>query len=53
MEAKENIQNLRGSETLASITYQNFFRLYPKISGMTGTAKTEELEFTGLISSFF
>ena len=48
IEAKENIQNLRGSETLASITYQNFFRLYPKISGMTGTAKTEELEFENI-----
>nr|YP_011006632.1 Preprotein translocase subunit secA [Halosiphon tomentosus]WAM63777.1 Preprotein translocase subunit secA [Halosiphon tomentosus] len=48
IEAKENIQILRGSETLASITYQNFFRLYPKISGMTGTAKTEELEFDNI-----
>nr|YP_011007054.1 Preprotein translocase subunit secA [Phaeostrophion irregulare]WAM64341.1 Preprotein translocase subunit secA [Phaeostrophion irregulare] len=48
IEAKENIQSLKGSETLASITYQNFFRLYPKISGMTGTAKTEELEFENI-----
>ena len=48
IEAKENIQMLKGSETLASITYQNFFRLYPKISGMTGTAKTEELEFENI-----
>ena len=48
IEAKENIQVLKGSETLASITYQNFFRLYPKISGMTGTAKTEELEFKNI-----
>lgn len=48
VEAKENIQVLTGSETLASITYQNFFRLYPKISGMTGTAKTEELEFENI-----
>ena len=48
IEAKENIQMLKGSETLASITYQNFFRLYPKISGMTGTAKTEELEFKNI-----
>nr|QNO35994.1 SecA [Sargassum hemiphyllum var. chinense]QPZ94167.1 preprotein translocase subunit SecA [Sargassum hemiphyllum var. chinense] len=48
IEAKENIQILKGSETLASITYQNFFRLYPKISGMTGTAKTEELEFENI-----
>jgi preprotein translocase subunit SecA len=45
IEAKEKIYNVEGSETTASITYQNFFRLYPKISGMTGTAKTEELEF--------
>nr|QIE12462.1 Preprotein translocase subunit secA [Ectocarpus siliculosus] len=48
IEAKENLQMLKGSETLASITYQNFFRLYPKISGMTGTAKTEELEFENI-----
>nr|YP_011007476.1 Preprotein translocase subunit secA [Sporochnus bolleanus]WAM64905.1 Preprotein translocase subunit secA [Sporochnus bolleanus] len=48
IEAKENIKILKGSETLASITYQNFFRLYPKISGMTGTAKTEELEFENI-----
>lgn len=48
IEAKENLQILQGSETLASITYQNFFRLYPKISGMTGTAKTEELEFENI-----
>jgi len=48
IEAKENVPLLKGSETLASITYQNFFRLYPKISGMTGTAKTEELEFENI-----
>jgi preprotein translocase subunit SecA len=48
IEAKENIYNLEGSETIASITYQNFFRLYPKIAGMTGTAKTEELEFENI-----
>ena len=48
IEAKENIYNMVGSETIASITYQNFFRLYPKISGMTGTAKTEELEFENI-----
>nr|YP_010032267.1 SecA [Schizocladia ischiensis]QOW07474.1 SecA [Schizocladia ischiensis] len=45
IEAKENIKTIKGSNTLASITFQSFFRLYPKISGMTGTAKTEELEF--------
>lgn len=48
IEAKENIYNMEGSETIASITYQNFFRLYPKIAGMTGTAKTEELEFENI-----
>nr|YP_010185286.1 preprotein translocase subunit SecA [Ishige okamurae]QVJ99630.1 preprotein translocase subunit SecA [Ishige okamurae] len=48
IEVKENIQVLKGTETLASITYQNFFRLYPKVSGMTGTAKTEELEFENI-----
>ena len=45
VEVKENIYNPEGSKTTASITYQNFFRLYPKLAGMTGTAKTEELEF--------
>jgi preprotein translocase subunit SecA len=48
IEAKENIYTMEGSETIASITYQNFFRLYPKIAGMTGTAKTEELEFENI-----
>ena len=48
IEAKEGIQSLKETETLASITYQNFFSLYPKISGMTGTAKTEELEFENI-----
>jgi preprotein translocase subunit SecA len=48
IESKENIYNLEGSETIASITYQNLFRLYPKIAGMTGTAKTEELEFENI-----
>lgn len=48
VEVKENIYDMEGSETIASITYQNFFRLYPKIAGMTGTAKTEELEFKNI-----
>lgn len=48
IEIKENVPVLKSSETMASITYQNFFRLYPKISGMTGTAKTEELEFENI-----
>ncbi|WP_017293131.1 preprotein translocase subunit SecA [Geminocystis herdmanii] len=45
IEAKENVEIQRETQTLASITYQNFFLLYPKLSGMTGTAKTEETEF--------
>lgn len=45
IEAKEGLIVQKEMQTLASITYQNFFLLYPKISGMTGTAKTEEFEF--------
>ena len=45
IEAKEKVQIKAEDKTLASITYQNFFRLYKKLSGMTGTAKTEENEF--------
>lgn len=45
IEAKENVRIQAESKTLATITFQNFFRLYPKLSGMTGTAKTEEEEF--------
>jgi preprotein translocase subunit SecA len=45
IEAKENLEIQKESQTLASITYQNLFLLYPKLSGMTGTAKTEEAEF--------
>lgn len=45
IEAKENVTIARESQTLATITFQNFFRLYRKLSGMTGTAKTEENEF--------
>ncbi len=45
LEAKENVTIQRESKTLANITYQNFFRLYDKLAGMTGTAKTEEEEF--------
>ena len=44
IEAKEQVPIMKGSETLASITYQNFFLLYPKLAGMTGTAKTAEVE---------
>lgn len=45
IEAKENISIQSENKTLASITYQNLFLLYPKLCGMTGTAKTEEKEF--------
>jgi preprotein translocase subunit SecA len=45
IEAKENLQIRQKTETVASITYQNFFLLYPKLSGMTGTGKTTEIEF--------
>jgi preprotein translocase subunit SecA len=44
IEAKEDTAIQNETQTLASITYQNFFLLYPKLSGMTGTAKTEEVE---------
>jgi len=45
IEAKEHVKIQRESKTLATITFQNFFRLYKKLSGMTGTALTEEMEF--------
>lgn len=45
IEAKENVKIERESQTLASITFQNYFRMYKKLAGMTGTAKTEEEEF--------
>ena len=45
LEAKEGVKIEHESQTLATITYQNYFRLYNKLSGMTGTAKTEEEEF--------
>jgi len=45
IEAKEGVQVAKESKTLATITFQNFFRLYNKLSGMTGTAMTEEAEF--------
>ncbi len=50
LEAKEHVKVERESRTLATITYQNFFRMYNKLSGMTGTAKTEEDEFQGIYS---
>ena len=45
LEAKENVNIEEENQTLASITYQNYFRLYKKLSGMTGTAITEAEEF--------
>ncbi|CAK9253263.1 unnamed protein product [Sphagnum jensenii] len=45
LEAKENVTVQNENQTLASVTFQNYFRLYPKISGMTGTAMTEAEEF--------
>ena len=48
IEAKEHVKVERESKTLATITFQNYFRMYGKLSGMTGTAKTEEAEFQGI-----
>ena len=48
IEAKEGVQVESESKTLATITFQNFFRLYKKLSGMTGTAMTEQEEFNGI-----
>ena len=48
IEAKEGVKVERENKTLATITFQNYFRMYRKLSGMTGTAKTEEEEFNGI-----
>lgn len=45
LEAKENVKIEDASQTLATITLQNYFRMYEKLAGMTGTAVTEEAEF--------
>ena len=50
IEAKEGVPIQKETQTLASITYQNFFLLYPTLAGMTGTAKTEETEFEKVYS---
>ncbi|MBE7073623.1 MAG: preprotein translocase subunit SecA [Clostridiales bacterium] len=50
IEAKEGVEIKDENQTLATITFQNFFRLYSKLSGMTGTAKTEESEFRSIYS---
>lgn len=48
IEAKENVKVKDENKTLATVTLQNYFRLYKKLSGMTGTAKTEEIEFNNI-----
>ena len=48
IEAKEGLKVERESQTLASVTFQNYFRMYEKLAGMTGTAKTEEKEFVDI-----
>ena len=48
VEAKEGVEIKRENQTLASITFQNYFRLYKKLSGMTGTADTEAFEFQSI-----
>ncbi len=50
IEAKENVIIQNENQTLASITFQNYFRMYPKLAGMTGTAKTESGEFLEIYS---
>ena len=48
IEAKENVKVAKEDRTLATITFQNYFRMYKKLAGMTGTAKTEEEEFSNI-----
>ncbi len=52
IEAKENVEVKKETVTVATITYQNFFRMYDKLSGMTGTAKTEESEFIDIYNMY-
>ncbi len=52
LEAKEAVQIKKETTTLATITFQNFFRMYKKLAGMTGTAKTEEEEFRNIYNMF-
>ena len=52
LEAKEAVEIKKETTTLATITFQNFFRMYTKLSGMTGTAKTEEEEFRNIYNMF-
>ena len=52
LEAKEKVEIKRETRTLATITFQNYFRMYRKLAGMTGTAKTEEEEFRNIYNMF-
>jgi len=52
IEAKENVEIQQETKTLATITFQNYFRMYNKLSGMTGTAKTEEEEFRNIYNMY-
>jgi preprotein translocase subunit SecA len=52
LEAKEKVEVKKETTTLATITYQNYFRMYQKLSGMTGTAKTEEEEFRNIYNMY-
>ncbi|MBI9008742.1 MAG: preprotein translocase subunit SecA [Tenericutes bacterium] len=52
LEAKEAVEIKKETSTLATITFQNFFRMYSKLSGMTGTAKTEEEEFRNIYNMY-
>src|SRR5574344_1326032 len=52
IEAKENVKINEETQTMATITFQNLFRMYKKLSGMTGTAKTEEEEFTNIYNMY-
>ena len=52
IEAKENVSVQPENQTLASVTFQNYFRMYPKLAGMTGTALTEEGEFSEIINEY-
>ena len=52
LEAKENVEIKKETRTVATITFQNYFRMYKKLSGMTGTAKTEEEEFRNIYNMY-
>ncbi|MDD2258992.1 MAG: preprotein translocase subunit SecA [Bacilli bacterium] len=52
LEAKERVEIKKETKTVATITYQNFFRMYKKLAGMTGTAKTEEEEFRNIYNMY-